>query len=178
LVGSGAGQRGRLGSTSESTPPHAPPASSNGDSPPSAGFVGYSLRFKLLALVMAAGSVVALALAYTGVGDDDDSIVQSGGNSDMVEELIPARNSQVLQQDTVGIDLTEGWEGSLVIEGQEIPADQLAVRAPNRVEFTPGDGKVMTTLPTGHVCVQAIVWETRTGRTDDARTVGWCFEVL
>jgi hypothetical protein len=127
---------------------------------------------------MAAGSVVALSLAYVRVGDDDDGIVQSGGNSDMVEELIPARNSQVLQQTTVGIDLTTGWDGSLVIEGQEIPAEQVAVRAPDRLEFTPGDGKVISTLPTGHVCVQAIVWETRTGRTDDARTVGWCFEVL
>jgi hypothetical protein len=178
-VGSGAGQAGRLGHTSESTPPPAPPASPNGASPAPARFTGYSLRFKLLALVMAAGAVVALTLAYMGMGDDGDAIVQSGGTADVVEELMPARGSQVVAQSTVGIDLTEGWEGTLLIDGQEIPPDEMANDTGlNRVEFTPGDGKVLSALPSGPVCVQAVVWETRTGRTDSSRTVGWCFEVV
>jgi hypothetical protein len=178
-VGSGATQAGRLGHTSESTPPPAPPASPNGHSPAPTRFAGYSLRFKMLALVMAAGAVLALTLAYVGIGDDGDAIVQSGGTNDVVEELIPARSSQAVAQTTVGIDLTQGWEGTLVIDGQEIPPDQLASDTGlNRVEFTPGEGKALSALPPGQVCVQAIVWETRTGRTDDARTVGWCFEVV
>jgi hypothetical protein len=191
VVGPGAVPPCRLGSTSETTPPSAgngatgttpapPPTSPNGDSPPAAPFTGYSRRFKLLAAVMLTVAFGALVLAYQRVSDDDgDPIVRSGGTDAFVEALLPARDSQVVQQTTVGIDLASGWDGTLVVDGREIPPDQL-VRRPelNRVEFTPGEGKMVSALPAGRQCVQAIVWETRVGRAGGSRDVRWCFDVV
>jgi hypothetical protein len=175
----------RLVDTSEHlTPPTGSPAAShaspNGASPPARPFTGYSVRFKLLASAVVAVAVAAFGLAYLlQSGTDDDAIVRSGGTAEFVERLLPASGSQAVQQATVGIDLAPGWEGTLVVDGVEIPESQLNVRAAlNRVEFAPGQGKAFTQLPSGRLCVRAIVWETRIGRAEGARTVSWCFEVV
>jgi hypothetical protein len=178
-VGSGAGGPCKLKVTSETTPPTARPASSNGSSPPAPPFAGYSVRFKLVAAIVLTAAIGGLVLAYMGLSESDsDGIVRSGGTSDFVEELLPAEGSQVVQQTPIGIDLASGWEGTLVVDGREIPPDQLNRRpALNRIEFTPGEGKVLASLPGGRVCVTAIVWETRAGRSG-ARNVNWCFDVV
>jgi hypothetical protein len=129
---------------------------------------------------MLAGAIAAFLAAFTRVSDSsDDPVVQSGGTSDIVEELLPARGSQVVQQTTVGIDLASGWDGTLLLAGREVPADQLdQVPQLNRITFTPAEGKVLAALPAGRFCVTAVVWESRTGRTAGARNVDWCFEVV
>lgn len=126
-------------------------------------------------------AIGTFALAYLLESDasDDDGIARSGGTDAFVEQLLPAEQSQAVQQATVGIDLAAGWEGTLVVDGRQIPPDQLNVRsALNRVEFTPGEGKVFSSLPSGRLCVRAIVWETRVGQADGARDVNWCFDVV
>jgi hypothetical protein len=155
-------------------------ASPNGASPPPRPFTGYSLRFKLLASVVLAVAVAAFVAAYVLQSDsEDDDIVRSGGTQEFVEQLLPDSGTQAVQQSTVGIDLAPGWEGRLVVDGREIPESQLNIRAAlNRVEFAPGEGRVFTELPSGRVCVRAIVWETRIGRAEGARDVSWCFEVV
>jgi hypothetical protein len=190
--GPGFAEADTIRGTSETTPPPSagngatgtrptpPPTSPNGASPRAEPFTGYGWRFKVLAAVMLTVAFGALVLAYQRVSDDDgDPIVRSGGTSAFVEALLPARDSQVVQQTTVGIDLASGWDGTLVVDGREVPDDQL-VRRPslNRVEFTPGEGRVVAALPAGRQCVRAIVWETRVGRGGGSRDVRWCFEVV
>lgn len=138
----------------------------------------YSLRFKLFAAVVLTLAIAAFAVAALSVDEDGDAV--PSGSADFVEALIPAEDSQIPSQATVGIDLAAGWEGTLVIDGVEIPEDQLNTERRDlyRVEFTPGEGKVYESLPTGPQCVTARVWEISVGRADSTENITWCFEVI
>ena len=69
---------------------------------------------------------------------------------DVVERLIPPNGARELRQSELGIDLAPGYEGTLVVNGIEIPDDQLRhVPAQNQVFFTPGEGKAIEELDGG-----------------------------
>jgi hypothetical protein len=141
----------------------------------------YSTRFKVVAVVVLALAVGAFVAAYIATSDEgDDELGTSGdvASNELVEQRIPAPNSQVPQQSTVGIDLLSGWEGTLQLNDVEIPLDQLMLTPElARIEFTPGDGKVVEELQAGLNCVNAIVWPIAEGR-DAARQIPWCFTVV
>jgi hypothetical protein len=166
-----------LNRVSSTVPPTKPPTGgapeTNGSSPPPL----YSTRFKILAsalLALAAGAFVAAYLSTSG----DDGGAASGSNGAFVERLLPGRDTQLVQQGTVGIDLAPGWEASLVIDGVAIPDDDVDVTASlSLVQFTPGQGKIMKTLPVGNICAQATVFQTSTG-PQQSRLVSWCFDVI
>jgi hypothetical protein len=138
----------------------------------------YSLRFKLLAAVVVAAAIASFAFAALNVDEGSDAVPP--GRADYVEALIPAEDSQIPSQSTVGIDLAPGWEGTLVIDGVEIPEDQLNAERRDlyRVEFTPGEGQAFETLPRGPQCITARVWPISVGRDNGAENVTWCFEVI
>jgi hypothetical protein len=140
----------------------------------------YSTRFKLLAAALLALAIAAFVGAYlTFAQGEDDPVLRSGGQNEYVEALIPERNSQVPQQTTVGIDLATGWTGVLVINGVEIPEDQLNVTEElGLVEYTPADGLAVEQLEGGQNCVTAVVWRLSEGRDEGGRNVTWCFEVV
>ena len=97
----------------------------------------------------------------------------------MVENLIPRRDAQVPQQSNVGIDLVTGWDGVLIVNGVNIPEDQLQVTPEiGLIEFTPGEGKAVEALETGQNCVAAVVWKLADGRGVADRTIPWCFDVV
>ncbi len=133
---------------------------------------------RLRRLVPGALAVFALGLfvyAFT-LGRGTTDIVVTG---DAVEQLVPARGAQVLRQTEVGIDLAPEWTALLVINGIEIPEDQLRrVDAQNQVFFTAGPGREIEELPAGTVQVTALIWRPVAGETrDDADQVQWSFEV-
>jgi hypothetical protein len=141
----------------------------------------YSTRFKVMAVVVLALAISAFVAAYLVTSSEGDSGSATSGNAvgdDIVEQRIPAPNSQVPQQSTVGIDLVSGWEGTLQVNNVEIPKDQLTLTPKlSRIEFRPGDGKVVEELQAGLNCVNAIVWPIPEGR-DAARQIQWCFTVV
>jgi hypothetical protein len=141
----------------------------------------YSTRFKVVAVVVLALAISAFVAAYLVTSGEGDSGSATSGNAvgdDIVEQRIPAPNSQVPQQSTVGIDLVSGWEGTLQLNNVEIPKDQLTLTPElSRIEFRPGDGKVVEELRAGLNCVNAIVWPIPEGR-DAARQIPWCFTVV
>ena len=100
-------------------------------------------------------------------------------SSEIVEQLFPPRNSEALQQVQVGIDLGPGYTGTLVVDGEEVPDDQLDERPElNQLFFSPGEGRVLEEWLPGRNCVRAIVWPMSEGRDGDStRDVDWCFEV-
>jgi hypothetical protein len=133
----------------------------------------YSTRFKVVAVIVLALAIAAFVAAYLATSDEgDDQLGTSGAiGNDIVEQRIPAPNSQVPQQQTVGIDLLSGWD-------VEIPMDQLKLTPElAKIEFTPGDGKVVEEMRAGLNCVTAIVWPISEGR-DAARQIPWCFTVV
>lgn len=138
----------------------------------------YSLRFRIVAVLVALGAALAFAVAYLSSQEGDDQIATSGQGGEFVERLIPARNAQVPRQSTVGIDMAVGWTGTLVVNGTEIPADELSVTEElGLVQFTPGEGRAVEELRAGQNRVTAIVWPRSEGR-EGARTVDWTFDVV
>ena len=140
----------------------------------------YSLRFRLVAglvLVVAAG---LFTLAYLSFQDgSDDPILQSGDADEFVDDLIPQRNAQVVQQQTIGIDLIPTWTGVLIVDGTEIPQDQLQVTQElGLIQFTPNEGRAVEQLRAGTNTIDAIVWPRSESRETAARTISWTFEVV
>ena len=86
----------------------------------------------------------------------------------------------MIRQAELGIDLAPGYEGTLEVNGVEIPDEELRlVPAQNEVFFTPGEGKAVEELRAGPNCATAVVWRSAIGRdaaTD--QTFSWCFEAL
>ena len=95
---------------------------------------------------------------------------------EIVERVFPARDSEVLRQQQVGIDLGARYTGVLIVNGIEIPETQL-IRQPalNQVFFQPTDGYAVEELLPGRNCVIALVWRVTESR-DESRSVDWCFE--
>ncbi|HKY66633.1 MAG TPA: hypothetical protein VJM49_09700 [Acidimicrobiales bacterium] len=139
----------------------------------------YSTRFKIVAALVITVAVGLLAYAIVGIDDGGEDPVLRGGDEAVVENLIPRRNAQVPQQSNVGIDLVTGWDGTLVIDGVEIPRDQLQLTPEiGLIEFTPADGAAVDQLDSGRNCVSAVIWRVADGRGVDDRTIPWCFEVV
>jgi hypothetical protein len=134
-------------------------------------------RHRLLIAVLLAGAAVALyaGVRATDTGDDDTE-----ERSEVVERLIPREGDEVLRQAELGIDLAPGYEGALVINGVEIPTEELRlVPEQNQVFFTPGEGKAVERLRAGPNCAVAIAWRSSQGRgTANDRSFTWCFEAL
>jgi hypothetical protein len=138
----------------------------------------YSTRFKIVAAAVVAVAAGLFALAFAALGDDEDPVL-SEGDQRVVEDLIPRRDAQVPQQSTVGIDLVVGWAGTLVVNGVEVPEDELRVTSQiGLIEYTPGEGNTVEALQTGQNCVTAIIWRISDGRGVNDRTIPWCFSVV
>jgi hypothetical protein len=97
-----------------------------------------------------------------------------------VEQVIPADGSPVaVRQARIGIDLTLGHRAVLIINGLEIPEDELDRNEPlNQVFFQPGAGKSIEELEAGPVTVTALIWNELDRETrEDARAFTWSFRV-
>jgi hypothetical protein len=139
----------------------------------------YSTRFRLVAAAVIAAAVALFAVAVILLDEGNDDPVLQGGDRAVVENLIPRRNAQVPQQSSIGIDLVTGWDGALIVDGVEIPREQLVLTPEiGLIEFTPGDGQAVEELATGENCVTAVIWRLSDGRGVDDRTIPWCFEVV
>lgn len=138
----------------------------------------YSTRFKVLAAAVVALAAGIFTLAFLNLDEDGDDPAL-GGEDSVVEQLIPARDAQVPRQSRVGIDLATGWGAALVVDGVEIPEDELDLTPElGLVEYSPGEGKTVEELQPGSNCVAAVIWRLSEGRGVADRTVPWCFEVV
>jgi hypothetical protein len=126
------------------------------------------IKVLLVALVLvAAGGIVAL----TQLSSDSSSGLAGG----VIEQLIPARNAKIVQQDAVGIDLQTGYSADLAVNGVPVPEDQLIRQSGlDTVLFRPGPGQIVEEWPAGQNCVVATFWATDVGR-QDAKSESWCF---
>jgi hypothetical protein len=139
----------------------------------------YSTRFKLVAAAVVAVALVLIGVAFSALSNSEDDPVLTEADAKVVDNLIPRRNAQVPQQSSVGIDLAVGWSGTLVVDGTEIPEDELQVTPQiGLIEFTPGPGKAVEEYQAGQNCVTAIIWRIADGRGVADRNIPWCFQVV
>ncbi len=135
--------------------------------------------FTLRRVLIALGVVVAGALIVVAAGQDaDDGVEEAEVAGDAVEELRPGRGDLVLRQSEIGIDLAPSWTGVLVIDGTEIPEDELRRNDPlNQVFFAPREGRVIDALDPGRHVAAALIWRPGVEERENARTVTWAFDV-
>jgi hypothetical protein len=134
-------------------------------------------RHRLLIAVLVACAAVAM---YLGVRATETGDGEPASASTVVEHFIPGEGDEVIRQAELGVDLAPGYEGTLVINGVEIPTDDLRlVPEQNQVFFTPGEGKAVERLLAGPNCALALVWKSSQGRgTANDLSFTWCFEAL
>jgi hypothetical protein len=121
--------------------------------------------------------VIVVGLAVTGlvIIDSGDDVTAGEG---AIQQLIPARNAQIVQQQEVGVRLAPGYDADLAINGTPIPVTQLdKTTGINLITFRPGPDKVIEQLDAGENCVLATFWLIETG-PDVSRRFSWCFSVV
>ncbi len=91
-----------------------------------------------------------------------------------VERLDPAPGSLRKPQEGVSVDLRPGYQGVLIIDGKELPEDQLNHQTASSVGFQPGPGKDLERLDAGPHTVTVVYWKQPKTR-DDASTYSWSF---
>lgn len=135
-----------------------------------------------LAIVALLAAGAAGLWVATLVGNDGDDPAVSGRHP-AIEELIPARGSEVLQQQPVGIDLSAPYElASLVIRpraspggGVEVIGETDRTAGLNRYLFSPGPGRSIEALSPDANCAVAVF--APIARRADTDAIEWCFEV-
>jgi len=136
-------------------------------------------RWIVTGIVLACVAALALAATHTRRGDDTSAGGSPGGPSpEVVELLTPAGGDTLVnQQAQIGIDLTTPYQAFLLLNGIQIPDDELLKRPElSAVYFTPGEDKFIKALPAGQNCVQAVI--SRVDGTDQAiAPITWCFRV-
>jgi hypothetical protein len=137
-----------------------------------------SLRYRLFVIAGLLLAAAAFTAAVVSTDTDEDPPVTVSGRPDIVEHVLPPDGAAIQRQSEIGIDLAPGYEGTLVVYGQEIPAPQLRlVPEQNQVFFTAGEGKVIEVLEAGRTCVTAVAWRSQDGRGVRDQRIEWCFAV-
>jgi hypothetical protein len=132
-------------------------------------------RAVITLVVLACIALLVVAARRADTGDPDRPQATA---PEAVEFLLPEPNSEVLQQTGISADLAVGWTGTLVVNGTEIPEDELVFEpAQNVVAFQPAPGQVVEELAPGRNCAQVIVWPANATRARAQTPVQWCFEV-
>lgn len=118
--------------------------------------------------------VVALGILVFAFASSEDEVLPPVRDK-AVHRVFPDDGTVAVRQDSIGVELAFGYSGVLQIDQTEIPDDQLArIEGINRLSFTPGDGKEITSLAPGRHCAVAYFWPSDQSRKD-ARTYSWCF---
>lgn len=119
---------------------------------------------------------------------------------DVIEDLSPVENAiQVLQQESVIVDLEFGYEAVLIIDGIELETSRLgevnadiepgqqqstdpstAVFDPGnaRISFQPTEGAPIESFTEGRHTAQVIYWKIEDGRDEGASSYRWSFDVI
>lgn len=148
--------------------------------PPSAGTrrTGPRLSDLQRRIVIAALLVVAVAgLFLTGRA----AVTGTSGTEDLpdeVDQLIPGREAEVLRQAQVGIDVADGYDAWLEINGVDIrTAEDGLIKdlGTGLIVYQPAPGLPVEELEPLRNCVVAHVFDRVDGESS-AQPVSWCFE--
>lgn len=154
----------------------------------------FSVRRLVIVAVLAVAVGGLVVAAQTGGGTTD------GGPDRAIIDYDPQPGGQVARQAPVGVELEQGYDGRLTINGVEIPEEQMVgaivpgseadvSRSPeqrelgprpnnkNLVKFQPGPGKAITEYDTGTVEISVRFWPVAEG-PDASRTVTYAIRVF
>jgi hypothetical protein len=126
-------------------------------------------------VIVATGLVAAANLLWIA-GHTADTSNRSRTLPSEVSAVLPAPGSQVRVQDSVTADLRADLIGVLVVDGVELPENQVTrVVALGEVSFRPGKGKSFERLEPGVHSVSVIYWPQTKTRANGTNTFTWSF---
>lgn len=138
-------------------------------------------RIRLLIAFLLLLGIGGFVLAVVVSRDSTDDVSVSGNRA--IDALFPARGAEVLQQQTVGVDLAAPFRltslqifpNDRLTGGVEVISEVDIVDGLNQYLYSPADGKLIDALSPDTNCVFATYVEI--ARPDDPATIDWCFEV-
>lgn len=155
-------------------------------------------RIKLESVLVSLGIVVGalfVIFGFQSATTGRDAL----GYPDEIIDISPAPNDrQVLSQTEVNVDLQDGYEAVLFLDGIEIPTTRLEDFVPtvakqgqqvelpataiydqgnSRIRFEPTEGAVVEKYSVGVHKVKILFWKIEDGR-NASRSFEWSFEVL
>jgi hypothetical protein len=114
--------------------------------------------------------LVAINLSVFALNEADTSAPGPKSLPADIQSVSPTPNENTGLVDTVSVDLADRYTGVLVIDGIEIPEDQLdRVRSIQTVSFRPGPGKEISAFRPGVNTVTVKYWD---GRLQDRPATG------
>ena len=135
--------------------------------------VAHPWRWAVVGLV----AVVVLNLVVIALAESDTS---PGGRTlpSAIDSLTPEPGELIRPQDTIGADLRDDLTGVLVLDGAEIPEDQLDRVVPlAQVTFRPGPDQDLESLPTGERKLVVLYWPQGKPRPAHPASYSWTFRV-
>ena len=128
---------------------------------------------RIVMTLIAAAAVGGLVYAFSGPTQQDAPGPPPAG----VESVTPAGGDLDLRQVTISADLAPGYTGYLLMDGVEVPRDDLQiVEALNTVTLTPLPDSDYEVLEPGRHC--ATVVYRRIGQAEgDSSSYQWCFSL-
>lgn len=121
-------------------------------------------------------AVLALAVAILYVGFNSAKDPEPASHDRAVVQLQPVAGSTVLRQERIYAELQPTYTGVLLIDGVEIPEDQLDHREGlNTVGFTPGPGTETGQLEPGPRCATVVYWPVASTREAGVQSENWCW---
>lgn len=127
-------------------------------------------------VIVVAGLLVAVNLiVWAGLSAEqgDDGKPLPGA----IESIVPVEGGLTSSNSSVQVDLRDDMTGVLVIDGAEIPEDQLRVTADlGIIEFRPGEGQEISRFEPGSHTATVVYWP-RTGSRTDSESFSWDFRV-
>lgn len=181
--------------------------SRNGSEPPAPAFDPSSIRdplpqplFSMRRLGIVALLAVAVACVVVAARSAADPDTRGAEDAIPIVRYEPRPGGQVPRQSPVGVELEPGYDGRLVIDGIEIPEEQMAgaidpdsaefqrlsdeqrelgprPNNKNVVMFVPGPGKAITEHHTGEVQITIRFWPLSEG-PEAARSTSYTIRVF
>lgn len=128
-----------------------------------------NVRRVVTSVVVAVG-VAAMAWAFSGPDGSPPPRPRA------VESVFPEGGALNLRQVQVVADLAPGYEGTLRIDGKEVPPDDIQFEpALYQVRLTPQPDSDFRTFEPGRHCAMVVYWPI--GRPQEVGSYRWCFEL-
>ncbi|MCZ7527287.1 MAG: hypothetical protein M5U14_13445 [Acidimicrobiia bacterium] len=133
------------------------------------------MRHPWRVVITLGGLLLALNLLLV-VGLSTDTEPATGGQPPAVERTIPTAGSIIRQLEDVGVDLRDDLTGVLLIDGVEIPEDQLQrVESLGQLRFRPGEGKDIERFSPGAHAATVLYWPQTASRDEGTSAYTWSF---
>lgn len=100
---------------------------------------------------------------------------ENNGLPAAIQAVKPANGDNVLSQVEIVVDLAQGYDSDISINGVDVPREELNIIAGlNLLSYRPGPGKAVERLLPDQNCVQATYWELAVG-PHEVKIYTWCF---